>query len=120
MKKDSAVSTVVGTVLLLVIVVLVAALCAVTVFSAIDVSNSETPVVFFSISADECALYHAGGDVLFRDDITIYSGEKDITSVTRIDGQRWWTVWKTGDLLTFDKYLRESVTIVYKNGEILY
>ena len=119
MKQDSAVSTVVGTVLLLVIVLLVAALCALTVFSATDVSNSETPVVFFSASADECALYHAGGDVLFRDDITIYSGEKDITSVTRIDEQRW-SVWKTGDLLTFGKYPRESVTIVYKNGEILY
>lgn len=119
MKQDSAVSTVVGTVLLLVIVVLVAALCAVTVFSVIDVSNSETPVVFFSASADECALYHAGGDVLLRDDITIYSGEKDITSVTRIDGERW-SIWKTGDLLSFGKYPHGSVTIVYKNGEILY
>lgn len=119
MKQDSAVSTVVGTVLLLVIVVIVAALCAVTVFSATESGNSETPVVFFLASANECALYHAGGDVLLQDDITIYSGEKDITSVTRIDGQRW-SVWKTGDLLTFGKYPRESVTIVYKNGEILY
>ncbi|HJJ39038.1 MAG TPA: type IV pilin [Methanocorpusculum sp.] len=119
MKQDSAVSTVVGTVLLLLIVVLVAGLCAAAVFSSIDSGSSDTPVVFFSASADEYALYHAGGCALSHEDIRIYSGDKDITDKTRIDGNRW-TVWKTGDLLTFGKYPRRSVTIVYKNGEILY
>ena len=119
MIKDSAVSTVVGTALLLLIVVLVAGLCAAAVFSATDMNATETPVVFFSASADEHALYHAGGDVLPYDDITIYSGDVEITSQTRINGERW-KVWKTGDLLSFRRYLRESVTIVYKNGEILY
>lgn len=119
MKKESAVSTPAGTALLLVIVVLVAGLCAISVFSAADSGMSETPVVFFSASADEHALYHAGGDKLFYDDISVYSENLDITSLTRIDG-RCWTVWKTGDLLSFGEYLRDSVTIVYKNGEILY
>ena len=119
MKEDSAVSTAAGTVLLLLIVLLVAGLCTAAVFSATDGGMAETPVVFFSASADEYALYHAGGKALFFDDIRIYSGGKDITSKTRIDNERW-TVWKTGDLLSFEGCLRDSVTIVYKNGEILY
>ena len=119
MKQDSAVSTVVGTVLLLLIVVLIAGLCAAAVFSSTDTGFSDTPVVFFSPSADEYALYHAGGKALFYDDIQIYAGDKEIRDRTRIDEKRW-SVWKTGELLSFGKYQRESVTIVYKNGEILY
>lgn len=115
MKKESAVSTPAGTALLLVIVVLVAGLCAISVFSAADSGMSETPVVFFSASADEHALYHAGGDKLFYDDISVYSENLDITSLTRIDG-RCWTVWKTGDLLSFGNICAIQLRLCIKTG----
>ncbi|HJJ59946.1 MAG TPA: type IV pilin, partial [Methanocorpusculum sp.] len=80
--RDAGVSTALGTVLLLVIVVIVAALACVAVFSAADAGNTYTPVVFFSASANEHALYHAGGEALSIDDIRIFSGSRDITAKT--------------------------------------
>ncbi len=120
LKRDAGVSTALGTVLLLVIVVIVAALACVAVFSAADAGNTYTPVVFFSASANEHALYHAGGEALSIDDIRIFSGSRDITAKTLIRGEPW-SIWKTGDLLDAgDGNPASSLTIVYKNGDILY
>ncbi|MCQ2377402.1 MAG: type IV pilin [Methanocorpusculum sp.] len=120
LKRDAGVSTALGTVLLLVIVVIVAALACVAVFSAADAGNTHTPVVFFSASANEHALYHAGGEALSIDDIRIFSGSRDITAKTLIYGEPW-SVWKTGDLLDAGEgNPASSLTIVYKNGDILY
>ena len=118
--RDAGVSTALGTVLLLVIVVIVAALACVAVFSAADAGNTYTPVVFFSASANEHALYHAGGEALSIDDIRIFSGSRDITAKTLIYGETW-SVWKTGGLLDAGEgNPASSLTIVYKNGDILY
>ena len=118
--RDAGVSTALGTVLLLVIVVIVAALACVAVFSAADAGNTYTPVVFFSASANEHALYHAGGEALSIDDIRIFSGSRDITAKTLIYGEPW-SVWKTGGLLDAGEgNPASSLTIVYKNGDILY
>ena len=120
LKRDAGVSTALGTVLLLVIVVIVAALACVAVFSAADAGNTYTPVVFFSASANEHALYHAGGEALSIDDIRIFSGSRDITAKTLIYGEPW-SVWKTGGLLDAGEgNPASSLTIVYKNGDILY
>ena len=120
MKQDEGVSSVVGTVLLLVIVVIAAGLGTAAVISSIDSGSSYKPVVFFEESANENALYHAGGEALLRDDIRIFSGSIDITGKTRIDGKEW-DIWKTGDLLTLgDNHPASSITILYKNRDILY
>lgn len=117
---DAGVSTVAGTALLLVIVVIVAGLTCAAVFSAADAGNTYTPVVFFSASADENALYHAGGEALSIEDIRIFSGHHDITAETRICGEPW-SIWKTGDLLDAGEGNPvSSLTIVYKNGDILF
>lgn len=120
LKRDAAVSTALGTVLLLVIVVIVAGLTCAAVFSAADAGNTYTPVVFFSASANGHALYHAGGEALSIEDIRIFSGSRDITAKTLISGEPW-SVWKTGDLLDAGEGNPvSSLTIVYKNGDILY
>ncbi|HJJ72029.1 MAG TPA: type IV pilin N-terminal domain-containing protein, partial [Methanocorpusculum sp.] len=94
--KDSAVSTVLSTILLFGIVVLAAGTFA--VFAAGDITNKaeSIPYVMFQESESEDYLYHAGGDSLLKDEIRIYAKSSDITDKTTID-KKSWDIWQTGD-----------------------
>ena len=121
--KDSAVSTVLSTILLFGIVVLAAGTFA--VFAAGDITNKAEPMpyVMFQESASKDYLYHAGGDSLLKDEIRIYAKSSDITDKTTID-KKSWDIWQTGDALHLGTYKVSDITIVGRtslgNEVILY
>ena len=121
--KDSAVSTVLSTILLFGIVVLAAGTFA--VFVAGDITNKaeSIPYVMFQESASKDYLYHAGGDSLLKDEIRIYAKSSDITDKTTID-KKSWDIWQTGDALHLGTYKVSDITIVGRtslgNEVILY
>lgn len=121
--KDSAVSTVLSTILLFGIVVLAAGTFA--VFAAGDITNKaeSMPYVMLQESASKDYLYHAGGDSLLKDEIRIYAKSSDITDKTTID-KKSWDIWQTGDALYLGTYKVSDITIVGRtslgNEVILY
>ncbi len=110
--QDDAVSEVMGTLLLFVLVS--GAVGVLTLFAACFVLDTAdtAPTVSFRESASPNYLYHAGGDTLLQSEIRIYSKSTDITDKTRINGEKW-TVWKTGDALYLTAYYKvTTITIV--------
>ena len=112
MKKDAAVSEVVGTVLLFCLVVTAAGVFALFAADIISEQAETMPTVSIQESASRYYLYHAGGDILRKSDIRIYSQSTDITEKTRINGEPW-EFWKTGDLLYLSVfYPADTITVV--------
>ena len=66
MKNESAVSSVVGVVLLLLLVVLAASVIGITLSTATQNAAESTPNVIFAPSANPQMLYHSGGDILYK------------------------------------------------------
>ena len=96
MTNESGVSSVVGVVLLLLLVVLAASVIGLTLSAATQNAVESTPNVQFIPSADPQMLYHGGGDVLYKDRLKFYNNGVDITSDVSIDSMTTWTEWRTG------------------------
>ncbi len=112
MKQDSAVSEVIGTLLLFSLVVTAAGLFALFAADIITENAEEIPRVSLRESASPYYLYHAGGDALLKSSVRIYSKSTDITEKTKINGESW-NIWKTGDLLYLSiLYPADTITIV--------
>ena len=112
MKKDAAVSEVVGTVLLFCLVVTSAGIFALFAADIVNEQAETIPSVSIQESASRFYLYHAGGDILRKSDIRIYSQSTDITEKTRINEEPW-EFWKTGDMLYLSVlYPADTITVV--------
>ena len=117
MHNDDAVTPVVTSVLLLLMVIGCCATIGVIVFHQMNTEETTVPNVRIQTSAESTHyLYHAGGDSLFRNDISIYNLDNDITHRTLVEGDKDWTVWKSGEYLYSEQTLSD-VYILWRNGE---
>ena len=117
MHNDDAVTTVVTSVLLLLMVIGCCATIGVIVFHQMNTEEATVPNVRIQTSAESTHyLYHAGGESLFRNDISIYNLDNDITHRTLVEGDKDWTVWKSGEYLYSEQTLSD-VYILWRNGE---
>ena len=115
MHNDDAVTPVVTSVLLLLMVIGCCATIGVIVFHQMNTEETTVPNVRIQTSAESTHyLYHAGGESLFRNDISIYN--LDITHRTLVEGDKDWTVWKSGEYLYSEQTLSD-VYILWRNGE---
>ena len=113
MKNELGVSSVVGVVLLLLLVVLAASVIGLTLSAATQNAVESTPNVQFILSADPQMLYHGGGDILYKDRLKFYDNGVDITSDVSIDSDDAWTEWRTGQAITLpDDYYVANLTII--------
>lgn len=113
MKNEFGVSSVVGVVLLLLLVVLAASVIGLTLSAATQNAVESTPNVQFIPSVDPQMLYHGGGDVLYKDRLKFYDNGVDITGLTQIDGDDDWTEWRTGQAIELpDDYYVANLTII--------
>ena len=99
MKKESGVSSVVGVVLLLVLVVVTAATLGFILSSATYDAVDSMPNVIFTTSEDPYMLYHGGGDILYKNQLKFYAYGGSVTNQISIDGNTAWSVWHTGQVL---------------------
>lgn len=117
MHNDDAVTPVVTSVLLLLMVIGCCATIGVIVFHQMNTEETTVPNVRIQTSAESTHyLYHAGGESLFRNDISIYNLDNDITHRTLVEGGKDWTVWKSGEYLYSEQTLSD-VYILWRNGE---
>ena len=117
MHNDDAVTPVVTSVLLLLMVIGCCATIGVIVFHQMNTEETTVPNVRIQTSAESNHyLYHAGGESLFRNDISIYNLDNDITHRTLVEGDKDWTVWKSGEYLYSEQTLSD-VYILWRNGE---
>ena len=117
MHNDDAVTPVVTSVLLLLMVIGCCATIGVIVFHQMNTEETTVPNVRIQTSAGSTHyLYHAGGESLFRNDISIYNLDNDITHRTLVEGDKDWTVWKSGEYLYSEQTLSD-VYILWRNGE---
>ena len=117
MHNDDAVTPVVTSVLLLLMVIGCCATIGVIVFHQMNTEETNVPNVRIQTSAESTHyLYHAGGESLFRNDISIYNLDNDITHRTLVEGDKDWTVWKSGEYLYSEQTLSD-VYILWRNGE---
>ena len=117
MPNDDAVTPVVTSVLLLLMVIGCCATIGVIVFHQMNTEETTVPNVRIQTSAESTHyLYHAGGESLFRNDISIYNLDNDITHRTLVEGDKDWTVWKSGEYLYSEQTLSD-VYILWRNGE---
>ena len=117
MHNDDAVTPVVTSVLLLLMVIGCCATIGVIVFPQMNTAETTVPSVRIQTSAESTHyLYHAGGESLFRNDISIYNLDNDITHRTLVEGDKDWTVWKSGEYLYSEQTLSD-VYILWRNGE---
>ena len=117
MHNDDAVTPVVTSVLLLLMVIGCCATIGVIVFHQLNTEETTVPNVRIQTSAESTHyLYHAGGESLFRNDISIYNLDNDITHRTLVEGDKDWTVWKSGEYLYSEQTLSD-VYILWRNGE---
>ena len=117
MHNDDAVTPVVTSVLLLLMVIGCCATLGVIVFHQMTTEETTVPNVRIQTSAESTHyLYHAGGESLFRNDISIYNLDNDITHRTLVEGEKDWTVWKSGEYLYSEQTLSD-VYILWRNGE---
>ena len=117
MHNDDAVTPVVTSVLLLLMVIGCCATIGVIVFHQMNAEETTVPNVRIQTSAESTHyLYHAGGESLFRNGISIYNLDNDITHRTIVAGNKDWTVWKSGEYLYSEQTLSD-VYILWHNGE---
>ena len=117
MHNDDAVTPVVTSVLLLLMVIGFCSTIGVIVFHQMNTEETTVPNVRIQTSAESTHyLYHAGGESLFRNDISIYNLDNDITHRTLVEGDKDWTVWKSGEYLYSEQTLSD-VYILWRNGE---
>ena len=117
MHNDDAVTPVVTSVLLLLMVIGCCATIGVIAFHQMNTEETTVPNVRIQTSAESTHyLYHAGGESLFRNDISIYNLDNDITHRTLVEGDKDWTVWKSGEYLYSEQTLSD-VYILWRNGE---
>ncbi|ABN07633.1 hypothetical protein Mlab_1468 [Methanocorpusculum labreanum Z] len=113
MKNEFGVSSVVGVVLLLLLVVLAASVIGLTLSAATQNAVESTPNVQFIPSVDPQMLYHGGGDVLYKDRLKLYANGVDITDTVSIDSMTTWTEWRTGQAIELpDDYYVANLTII--------
>jgi len=113
MKNESGVSSVVGVVLLLLLVVLAASVIGVTLSMATQNAAESTPNVIFTPSASSQMLYHSGGDILYKNRLVFYNNGVDITDLTSIDGDDSWVEWRTGQAVQLPgSYSVSNLTII--------
>ncbi len=113
MTNESGVSSVVGVVLLLLLVVLAASVIGLTLSAATQNAVESTPNVQFILSADPQMLYHSGGDILYKDRLVFYSNGVDITNGIEIDSTNTWTEWRTGQAIELPAgYYVTNLTII--------
>ena len=99
MKNELGVSSVVGVVLLLLLVIVASSIMAVVLSTATNEAVDSTPNALFTISNNNQTLYHGGGDVLYKDRLVFYSNGLDITSDIKIDSEKSWATWHTGQAI---------------------
>lgn len=114
MKNESGVSSVVGVVLLLLLVVLAASVIGVTLSMATQNAAESTPNVIFTPSASSQMLYHSGGDILYKNRLVFYDNGVDITDSISIGLENTeWTEWRTGEAITLpNDYVVTNLTII--------
>ncbi|MEA5086725.1 MAG: LamG-like jellyroll fold domain-containing protein [Methanocorpusculum sp.] len=113
MKNELGVSSVVGVVLLLLLVVLAASVIGLTLSAATQNAVESTPNVQFIPSVDPQMLYHGGGDVLYKDRLKLYANGVDITRDVSIDSVTTWTEWRTGQAIELpDDYYVANLAII--------
>ena len=99
MKNELGVSSVVGVVLLLLLVIVASSIMAVVLSTATNEAVDSTPNALFTISNNNQTLYHGGGDVLYKNRLVFYSNGLDITSDIKIDSEKSWATWHTGQAI---------------------
>ena len=112
MKNESGVSSVVGVVLLLLLVIVASSIMAVVLSTATNEAVDSTPNALFIISDDPQILYHGGGDVLYKDRLVFYNNGDVITSDIKIDSDKKWTEWRTGQAINLSGNHVENLTII--------
>jgi hypothetical protein len=100
MKYESGISSIVGVVLLLVLVVVTAATLGFILSSATYDAVDSMPNVIFTTSEDPYMLYNGGGDILYKDKLEFYAGGYNVNSIISIDGNDNWIEWHTGQAIT--------------------
>jgi len=126
MKKESGVSSVVGVVLLLSLVIVTASILGFVLSSATYNAVDSTPNVIFTTSEDPSMLYNGGGDILYKDKLEFYAGGYNVNSYISIDDSLDWTEWHTGQAITisYDGYSVSDLAIVALdsrgNGYLVY
>ena len=117
MHNDDVVTTLVTSVLLFLMVIGCCATIGVIVFHQMNAEETTVPNVRIQTSAESTHyLYHAGGESLFRNDISIYNLDNDITHRTIVAGNKDRTVWKSGEYL-YSEHTLSDVYILWRNGE---
>ena len=115
--RNDAVTPAVTSVLLLLMVIGCCATIGIIVFHQMNTEKANVPNVRIQTSAESTHyLYHAGGESLSRNDISIYNLDNDITHRTLVEGDKDWTVWKSGEYLYSEQTLSD-VYILWRNGE---
>jgi len=113
MKNELGVSSVVGVVLLLLLVVLAASVIGITLSTATQNAAESTPNVIFAPSANPHMLYHSGGDILYKNRLVFYVNGVDITGLTIINDDDKWTEWRTGQAIELPSgYSVSNLTII--------
>lgn len=115
---NDAITPVVASVFLL---ILVTGCCTVIGLLVMQQMNAEGasngPDVRIQPSAgSKYYLYHAGGDPLYRNTVTIYNLDTDITHRTLVNGKKDWTVWKSGEYLRSEQALAD-VYVIWHGGD---
>ncbi|MDR0980934.1 MAG: type IV pilin [Methanocalculaceae archaeon] len=121
--RNDALTPVVALVLLLLMVAGCCTAIGIIVFQQMNSAGSDVPDVRIQTSAESRHfLYHAGGDTLYRDSVTFYNIDTDITHRTLVNGKKDWTVWKSGEYLESEQTLSDVYLVWHGQGKdiILY
>lgn len=114
---NDALTPVVASVLLLLMVAGCCTAIGIIMFQQMNAAGSDVPDVWIQTSAESrYHLYHAGGDILYRNSVTIYNLDKDITHLTLVNGKKDWTTWKSGEYLQSEEPLSD-VYLVWHGQE---
>ncbi|MCZ0859779.1 type IV pilin N-terminal domain-containing protein [Methanocorpusculum sp. MG] len=120
---NDALTPVVASVLLLLMVAGCCTAIGIIVFQQMDAEESNAPDARIQTSAEsKHFLYHAGGDTLYRNTITVYNLDNDITRRTLVNGKKDWTVWRSGEYLQSEQTLSDVYLVWHGQGKdvILY
>ncbi|WP_268922000.1 type IV pilin [Methanocorpusculum vombati] len=120
--RNDALTPVVASVFLLLMVAGCCAAVGIVMFQQMNAMESDVPDVRIQTSAEGKHLYHAGGDTLYRDSVTIYNLDNDITHRTLVNGKKDWTAWKSGEYLESEQTLSDVYLVWHGPGKdtILY
>jgi flagellin-like protein len=120
--RDSAVSEVIGTILLVAIVMTAVAITSVALLS--QPAPEKVPSLDAGISKDTANkmihLFHAGGDTLNRENMYVLVDGSDYTASFNKSSVPGWTTWATGEWLDYNYTGRaepQKVQIIYTSPQ---